>query len=317
MPVVSVKDLTTDLLIRYGFQILGALVILGVGLLLARWVGNLMGQWLERRHLEPRAQPDGQGGADRGADVHPGRRARQVRVPGGPAGGRHRRGRPRHRHRAARRAQQRGGRPQHHHDQAVPGGGVDLDRGGLWPGEHDRAVLHDPGAPGPVPGRDSQSQDRRRDPAQPRDDQTAGSEGRRRLRDRPVEGAGGRARDPAANPRVLKSPRRPSASRISGTRPSSSRSAPGWRSPTTRRRRASSTRRWWSDSGLPGSRCRPPSARCGCTRPRELRRLSPGARAIRAWRGYSPADGRRAISCRSSRSPAIVTRQGPITSSPA
>ena len=53
MPVVSVKDLTTDLLIRYGFQILGALVILGIGLLLARWVGNLMGQWLERRHLEP------------------------------------------------------------------------------------------------------------------------------------------------------------------------------------------------------------------------------------------------------------------------
>ena len=53
MPVVSVKDLTTDLLIRYGFQILGALVILGVGLLLARWVGNLMGQWLERRNLEP------------------------------------------------------------------------------------------------------------------------------------------------------------------------------------------------------------------------------------------------------------------------
>ncbi|MFI5326401.1 MAG: mechanosensitive ion channel family protein, partial [Candidatus Rokuibacteriota bacterium] len=53
MPAVSVKELTTDLLIRYGFQILGALVILGVGLLLARWVGNLMGQWLERRHLEP------------------------------------------------------------------------------------------------------------------------------------------------------------------------------------------------------------------------------------------------------------------------
>ena len=53
MPVVSVKDLTTDLLIRYGFQILGALVIVGVGLLLARWVGNLMGQWLERRNLEP------------------------------------------------------------------------------------------------------------------------------------------------------------------------------------------------------------------------------------------------------------------------
>ena len=53
MPAVSVKDLITDLMIRYGFQILGALVILGVGLLVARWVGNLMRQWLERRNLEP------------------------------------------------------------------------------------------------------------------------------------------------------------------------------------------------------------------------------------------------------------------------
>ncbi len=53
MPVVSAKELTTDLLIRYGFQILGALVILGVGLILARYVGNLTGRWLERRALEP------------------------------------------------------------------------------------------------------------------------------------------------------------------------------------------------------------------------------------------------------------------------
>ncbi len=53
MPAISVKDLTTDLLIRYGFQILGALVILGVGLLVARWVGNLTSQWLEKRALEP------------------------------------------------------------------------------------------------------------------------------------------------------------------------------------------------------------------------------------------------------------------------
>src|SRR5438128_66257 len=53
MPSLSAKELTTDLLIRYGFQILGALVILGVGLLLARYVGNLTGRWLERRSLEP------------------------------------------------------------------------------------------------------------------------------------------------------------------------------------------------------------------------------------------------------------------------
>ena len=52
-PSLSAKELTTDLLIRYGFQILGALVILGVGLLLARYVGNLTGRWLERRALEP------------------------------------------------------------------------------------------------------------------------------------------------------------------------------------------------------------------------------------------------------------------------
>ena len=53
MPTLSAKEITTDLMIRYGFQILGALVILGVGLLIARWVGNLLGQWLERRAMEP------------------------------------------------------------------------------------------------------------------------------------------------------------------------------------------------------------------------------------------------------------------------
>jgi small conductance mechanosensitive channel len=53
MPLLSAKELTTDLLIRYGFQILGALVILGVGLILARYVGNLVERWLEQRALEP------------------------------------------------------------------------------------------------------------------------------------------------------------------------------------------------------------------------------------------------------------------------
>ena len=53
MPVVNARELTTDLLIRYGFQILGALVILAAGLILARYVGNLTGRWLERRALEP------------------------------------------------------------------------------------------------------------------------------------------------------------------------------------------------------------------------------------------------------------------------
>ena len=52
----SAKDLTLDLAIRYGFQVLGALVILAVGLLLARWVGNLIDSWLQKRALEPPAR---------------------------------------------------------------------------------------------------------------------------------------------------------------------------------------------------------------------------------------------------------------------
>jgi small conductance mechanosensitive channel len=53
---ISAKDVTMDLAIRYGFQVLGALVILGVGLLFARWVGNLTDSWLRKRALEPPAR---------------------------------------------------------------------------------------------------------------------------------------------------------------------------------------------------------------------------------------------------------------------
>jgi small conductance mechanosensitive channel len=52
----SAKDLTMDLAIRYGFQVMGAFVILGVGLLVARWVGNLVDGWLAKRALEPPAR---------------------------------------------------------------------------------------------------------------------------------------------------------------------------------------------------------------------------------------------------------------------
>ena len=50
---MSAKDLTVDLIIRYGFQVLGAIVILGVGVLLARWVGTMTQRWLDRQRLEP------------------------------------------------------------------------------------------------------------------------------------------------------------------------------------------------------------------------------------------------------------------------
>lgn len=50
---MSPKDLTIDLVIRYGFQVLGAIVVLTVGILLARWAGNLTSRWLLRQEMEP------------------------------------------------------------------------------------------------------------------------------------------------------------------------------------------------------------------------------------------------------------------------
>ena len=47
------KDTLVDFLIRYGFQIVGAFIILGVGAMVARWTGKLTGRWLEKQELEP------------------------------------------------------------------------------------------------------------------------------------------------------------------------------------------------------------------------------------------------------------------------
>jgi small conductance mechanosensitive channel len=47
------QDLIVDLAIRYGFQVLGAIVILFVGLLAAWWVGNAVERPLTRMALEP------------------------------------------------------------------------------------------------------------------------------------------------------------------------------------------------------------------------------------------------------------------------
>src|SRR5215510_7216259 len=47
------KELIIDLTIRYGFQVLGALVILGVGVLLAWWIGSLTERPLQRWAVEP------------------------------------------------------------------------------------------------------------------------------------------------------------------------------------------------------------------------------------------------------------------------
>jgi len=47
------KDLLVDLAVRYGFQVLGALVILGVGAIVAGWLGRLADQRMQARAMEP------------------------------------------------------------------------------------------------------------------------------------------------------------------------------------------------------------------------------------------------------------------------
>src|SRR5437879_2274500 len=49
---MAVKDVVLDLAIRYGFQVIGALVILAAGAIVARWVGCLVDQRLQQQ-MEP------------------------------------------------------------------------------------------------------------------------------------------------------------------------------------------------------------------------------------------------------------------------
>ena len=50
---MEVQTLVTDLAIRYGFQVLGALVILAAGVLAARWIGAMVDRRLRKTHMEP------------------------------------------------------------------------------------------------------------------------------------------------------------------------------------------------------------------------------------------------------------------------
>jgi len=49
---MSVLDTSMDLIVRYGFKVLGALVVLAGGLLVSRWIGNLVYRWAGRRELD-------------------------------------------------------------------------------------------------------------------------------------------------------------------------------------------------------------------------------------------------------------------------
>ncbi len=50
---MSPTDLIMDLTIRYGFKVLGAVIILAAGLLVARWIGNVVHSWVSRQQIEP------------------------------------------------------------------------------------------------------------------------------------------------------------------------------------------------------------------------------------------------------------------------
>ena len=49
----SMKEMTMELLLRYGFQVLGALAILAVGFLVARWLGSMADQRFQKQQMEP------------------------------------------------------------------------------------------------------------------------------------------------------------------------------------------------------------------------------------------------------------------------
>src|SRR4029450_2021908 len=111
------NDLILDLAIRYGFQVLGAIVILCVGFVLAWWIGSVVERPLRGMALAPprlrlwpppAAPPAHRAGREsRRPAVRARHLPRQVRLPDRPAGRRDRSGWARHRAPAAGRALQK------------------------------------------------------------------------------------------------------------------------------------------------------------------------------------------------------------------
>ena len=48
-----IKNTIIDFLTVYGFQIIGAVIILSIGLIIAWWVGRALREWLEKKRVEP------------------------------------------------------------------------------------------------------------------------------------------------------------------------------------------------------------------------------------------------------------------------
>ncbi|PYI81546.1 MAG: mechanosensitive ion channel protein MscS [Verrucomicrobia bacterium] len=50
---MKVQDQIINFFVNYGFQLVGAIIILLVGVLLMRWIGSALNSWLERKDMEP------------------------------------------------------------------------------------------------------------------------------------------------------------------------------------------------------------------------------------------------------------------------
>src|SRR2546428_2142420 len=53
MNALNVKELTVELLLRYGFPVRGELAILGVGFIAAKWLGGLVDRRFQKQQMEP------------------------------------------------------------------------------------------------------------------------------------------------------------------------------------------------------------------------------------------------------------------------
>src|SRR5665213_3908401 len=49
----EIKTRVIDFLTDYGFQIVGALIILVIGVIIAWWLGRALKGWMERKNVEP------------------------------------------------------------------------------------------------------------------------------------------------------------------------------------------------------------------------------------------------------------------------
>ncbi len=50
--LVTTQETVTNFLVSYGFELIGAIIILGVGVLAARWIGRLTETWMGRQKID-------------------------------------------------------------------------------------------------------------------------------------------------------------------------------------------------------------------------------------------------------------------------